>query len=480
MGWLDTIQFGYDQPRLAFAVIDFLKSPTFWDSFKYVIPNAWGQSSWGPIQIFFFAPFVMISRNPVVLSTLIAIFNLISVLAVIYIGSKFISPFVGIVSGLFLATHPWWVIFSRMIYEPTPIPTFVSLGILVIFLVVKYKQTKWIIFLFPIWSVLLQLYYHAITFVGIGFIGVLTQINKISVKYLFVGIFVSLILFLPYANTPLAYPFLKSDKPTNTASVVETPLKRLGDIGPRFLESVSGGDFVWDLGYGFNDFVNAKPKLITISYFVTFLTALMLLYNVYQIKNVGNRLLRTLLILWTLAPVLFLSLVNLPDILPLPRYFLISLPSVSILWGLTIEDIYKRNQIVGIVFLSIPLFWMVFIFNYYKFIETYDYPKGILSHYSDPAYVFLDKAMRVMFDDQLKMGYRNIVVSYDASNPKKFSFNATTEYAWRYVFNKNTTISNDSEVGYYLLDYSVDTPNNYLRIYRSGPYSLYRFVGTSL
>ena len=42
LGWRDTIEFGYDQPRLASRVLEYLKDGNILNTQKYAERNTWG------------------------------------------------------------------------------------------------------------------------------------------------------------------------------------------------------------------------------------------------------------------------------------------------------------------------------------------------------------------------------------------------------------------------------------------------------
>lgn len=91
IGFRGIIEFGYDQPRLATRVIEFIGDGNFFDTQKFAEKSPWGNISWGPALFLFFTPFILISKNPEIVSLLISLFNLLSVVLVIYIGLKHFS-----------------------------------------------------------------------------------------------------------------------------------------------------------------------------------------------------------------------------------------------------------------------------------------------------------------------------------------------------------------------------------------------------
>ena len=153
-----TIEFGYDQPRLATKVLEYISSGSFMTSQYFYMPASWGNVSNGPGLIFIYLPILLISQNPLVISYLSILLNSLSVVIVFFIGKKFFSEKVGFISALILATHPWWIIFSRMIYNPTPLPLLISLLLFFSFKVFENPTGKSIIPLLVLLPVMFQVH----------------------------------------------------------------------------------------------------------------------------------------------------------------------------------------------------------------------------------------------------------------------------------------------------------------------------------
>jgi hypothetical protein len=152
--------------------------------------SVWGNVSYGPAMLIYMCHFLV--YNPVYLSMMIAVFNLISIFAVIVIGAKYFTKEIGLLAGIFLATNPWWVIFSRMIYNPTLIITIVSVAMLLTFAVIQKRQTFNVLILVTFdtaTNLLLSIYFVLIT--------VFLYLSILYHKHLFIGIFLSIVLYIP-------------------------------------------------------------------------------------------------------------------------------------------------------------------------------------------------------------------------------------------------------------------------------------------
>ncbi len=282
----ETIEFGYDQPLLTMSVLDFLKNPSFIDSYKYVGINPWGAPSWGPAQLFFWAPFLLVTKEPISISQLSVLFNLIGVVAIYFLGKKFFSPTVGILSALTVTTHPWSVIFSRMIYQPTPVITLVVVCMFLSFYIFENPKTKVVAVLVLLWAFIYQIYIHTFSFVVSSFGFLLINLERISKRYFFFGVTLAILFFLPSI-----YFFVKNPDQTNNFSRVTNKFSELrsqspyslGDIAFEFFGVMGGGRFNWQLGYGYEDFIKSFPMTSSLEFLGFYLVVFTFFYHLIKV-----------------------------------------------------------------------------------------------------------------------------------------------------------------------------------------------------
>jgi len=460
LGWPGTIEFGYDQPILASLVSDFIKNPTFINSFKFVSFNPWGFPSWGPVQIFFWVPFLLISKNPLTISQLSAIFNLLGVVAVFLIGKRFFSVKIGILATLFLSVHPWSVIFSRMIYQPTPVLTLVPIAMFVSLYVFEKPKSKVIILMTVLWTFVTQFYLHVLSLAITTFVVMGIYWKKIHKTYLLLGIVFSIVLFLPYRSGTFDIRGVSSKFDELR---VESPYS-YKDVTYEFLGTLGGGRLSWQLGYGYKDFEKYLPVVSWAEaagiVFVFFLTV----YSLFKR--------RFLLVFWMVAPLWFLTAVKTP--VALPRYFLVSLPALSILFAIfVIETVSKIGKISYFIPVVIFSWWIFLIFNYYSFIQNYSYDRGFLSNFSDVPYVFLDKSFKWIVNDASQKGFTQITVSDDFHKPFEFSLNQAQRYYWEYYLGRNQNAISTSGSGHYLMYFTPSEKGSPIYHAQFGPYVVY-------
>lgn len=476
LGWQDTIEFGYDQPLLSMRVLDFLSKPTFLRAYDFVSYNPWGFPSWGVGQIFFWAPFFLVSQDPIFLSNVAAVFNFSGVLFTFWIGRRFFSTKIGLIAAVILTLHPWSIIFSRMVYQPTPVATLVAISMFLSFTLLEKQKSRLLPMLIFSWAVLIQVYVHTASFV-VGSLAIfLLSLKKVVKRYFFIGLFLSLLLFLPtiifFTNAPQeTFGFLRVSQKFEELRGISPYAPR--DIIFEFFGTLAGGRLNWQLGYGYESFVKSVPLVLAEKIGIVFVILIFIYNAIRAIKDKETRIKQLALIFWSIGPIWFLSLIKTP--IALPRYFLLSLPAFSLLVGIFIVDTAKKIKIVSyIVLIGVASWWIFLIGTYYSFIGNFNYSKGFLSYYADVPYSFLDKSFKWIKEDAKKKSYDSFIVSDDPSNPRDIRLNSAQTYYWTYVLNKNFSPSFDgAKTGYYLMYFSPLDKNYNGEYAQFGPYIIY-------
>ncbi len=476
-GGLQSIEFGYDQPRLATVVQEYLRHGNIISAQEFALPSPWGNFSWGPVLIWFYVPFILLTTNPLWASILITVFNSLSIVMVYLIGKHFFTRRVGLIAAFLLALTPWWMIFSRMVYQPTPVPTFVTLCLYLTFLVIEHKKKWAIAMLIVLWGVLLQLYLICISIIASSGIISLIKLNRLSKKSIAAGVFMVALLFVPsvlyYTNHQDNFQnFFTSN--TRFESRDTTLTERVGDSFNHSIASFIGGNFEIQLGYGYQTFITLHPnfedgvKVLSIFAVAVLTFAVFAPFSsIYKHK----RLYMLTLLGFTAAPFWFLILTKIPI---LPRYYLIALPSFCILVSLFIDHAVKVSKLAFIIPLLLGLWWLSFAISYHSFILNFNYPDGFLSHYSDIPYSFLTRSFDYLKNDAVKRGYKEFTVSNDPEITDSFSLNWASMYYVRYVAHINEDPQSNLTAHYVML-YSNEIPvTTKEKLAQFGPYTIYK------
>lgn len=475
----ETIEFGYDQPRLATRIIEFINNGNILETQKFAEKSPWGNISWGPALFYFYSPFFLLTKDPLLVSRLISLVNLLSIIVIVYLGSKYISKKAGLFAGLISATQPWWIIFSRMIYQPTPVITLITISMLLFLYTLKKPNTLMYSLLIFSWVFLIEIYLHSFSFVLTSFILLIFFLKKKVInKYLIFGIIISSLLIIPFTINFSSFDY----QPTRFQNMEDRfdtnrdgPITRIKTILPGYIKTFSGGSMEYQLGCSNQDFYKKYDLAKLMENIIIYVTIFIIFYNLFKLLTTpSNRKLRLLFFSWATSPLLFLVFIPLPNVPPIPRYFLVSFPALAILYGLFFSEIYKQSKLI-LVLLLIPIYWICFYTSYANFIKNYTFPSGHLSVYSDSQYLFLfDAIKKAQLDNSLK-GRMSIVLSNDENSPKEFSLDWATKYICTYVLRDEISDVNLNP-GYYLIDYSLQKEDKrFIKIGRFGPYSLYEF-----
>lgn len=481
LGWPETIEFGYDQPKYATQVQRFIDHGTFLTSHEFNDITPFGNFSWSSALIFLLTPFFLVSSDPITVSQLIAIYNAISIAVVIYLGWRYFSAAVGLVAGFFFTVQPWWVIFSRMIYSPGLGPTLVVLCMLATFAVVKQPRTWLLGIALATWGILAQIYINHFSVIFVSFFSCLVAVRKsLNIYSLLTGIVFILILFIPpvyyYQRHPEMFAAYFQTNQQFKQTKQSLP-QRISEVTSQYVSVLSGGSFEYQLGTAFDSFNNTIGALQHIATVTKTIVIAVLLYSfgapVLFWRTNGKY--RLLLLLFATSPLWFLTLVQIPGIAP--RYFLLCMPAFSLLVGLSIADLTsylpKARLRPYLVLVSLVLFslFIPYMVLYYQFIASYSYPTGFISYVSDPPAKFTKQALVWILEDAQKKQYSHVVVSSDSQSPHEYALLNAPAYYWQYVFKKSAIPSDDPTTSYYLLYYSpVHQEDTAKQFHRYGPY----------
>ncbi len=471
LSFADTIEFGYDQPRLASTVVDFLENGNFINSQNFSLESPWGNLSWGPVLVWFNSIFLNFSKDPIVVSKMMVVFNVLSILGVFYIGKRYFSTQVGLMSALILSVHPWWVIFSRMIYQPTPIPTFVVASLLLLFLTIEKPKSLFLSLLILSWGILAQSYLITFSFIFTSIVVLCFVFYKFGYhrkifwfKSLFLGCLLNLILFLPSFYFYFKDPDLLSKFFTAGGKYSSS----IFEVLKNYSKFVPGLGLDWQLGYAYPEFVQKIFLFTPISQGLMILFLAILTYGVVSAFKSKNIYFFSIA-LFSIAPLWMIPLIGVDRVVP--RYFLYILPSLVIMISVSLSNLSKLITKIDITFCILFSFWSVYlIFNYFSFINSYSYPKGFLSSFSDVPFSYLARSFKWIEMDANANGFDEITISDNVNIPEQFSLNAAQRYYWEYIMGNKQEVSGVS-VGHYLMYFSPAKESVYQQF---GPYIVTR------
>lgn len=481
--FLDSFTFEYDMPRLALIVQDFLQRGSFLTSQSFYWPSHWDNVPWGPALVYYYAPFFKLSSEPLDVSLLVTLVNGLSVISLLILGWRFFSPAVGLLAALLLATQPFWVIFSRLIYQPTPVIPTICLAMLVTFFALKERQVIAQALLPVFWVVLIQLHLPTFGFVAGSLLVSAWLYKRFSLKALGLGFFLSLVLLVPSGRYYLDHPqdlVMFREAPSKFTPPEKTWTERTIRVVQAHFSVLAGGGFHWYLTTAEKDFFRhfgvalAATKLIGSLLLVSFAGGLL-----GAVWSREQRLEWWLLTFWAGTSLWFFSLFWTTDLTP--RYFLMAMPAsyltLAAIWtkmaGWFVVKFGSWARLVWVLPVLVIIFWSVFDLKLHRFIVNYSYPDGRLADVFETPYLHLRQAMDWIVNDAAYHGYRQIKIANKPHAYQPGEQLQSVRYLSRYVYHlPPASLDPSKPVGYYLLAYtspsavSPDSP----RSFRSGPF----------
>lgn len=481
--YVESIFFDFDMPRVALIVQDFLRSGTFLNSQSYMQESVWLNVPWGPALIYFYAFFINISPDPLVVANMLTLFHSIGIILIIKIGWKYFSPTVGVLSGILMATNPYWVTYSRIIYQPAPVITFIIISMYLLLSVIRDRSRLSTVLVPLSWAILIQIYIPTYLFIFISFLFLAYNYKNIYKKYFLVGIILASILFIPsvkfYFDNPL---YLKriAEAPSRFTPPEKTFTERLKKVSSSFVQIPVGGKFEWQTGYAFKDFVKYYPQAKVLGIVVSFVFTFILISNLLDIFRGRLNQSKLLVFLWTVCPFVSLLILWVTDLVP--RYFLIGIPPAMLMISIFVNDMiikYKDVSFSRHLLISVPLlisiYWTLFNINYDNFVNSYNYPNGRMLDIAETPYLHFKRAMNYAELISKRDGCNDYILSND-QNDINYSLWMETRYVWDYVYNNKYIDTNDQNNNcIYLLTYEYVPKELGINEYKMfGPFAVFK------
>jgi len=475
----ESIFFSYDMPRDALIVQDFLRNGTYLTSQNYYAIGSWLNVSWGPAYIFYYAFLLKISPDPLMVSYLLTLINVIGLVSIITLGWMYFSPLIGLLAGTLLAFNPYWFTYIRLIYQPSPITLFLPIAMLLYFGAAKRKPIA-LILLPVIWTIMFQIYIPTFSFILTSIVFLLFYLKRSSYKYLLLGGLISMIFIFPsikfYKENPV-YIQRFFDAPKQFTPKETTIEKRGQDVFLSFIQIPVGGMFRWQTGASYNDFVGEYTSdYPLVSQVLTIILITSLIWNLYfSIRHKDPK--RGVIVAWALCPLWYLNVLWTSDLVP--RYFLISFPSIMLLISMLFYDVANKIRRIGklrfiatFVPILIASYWIVFNIQYNDFIKNYSFPHGWFYDITETPYVYIRSAIDwVIFDAH--SNNCTPILSDDIKNPD-FALWMEVEYPWKYIYKKNTEVDDSANNCYYLITHN-DLPKSLgVKYELFGPFAAFR------
>lgn len=341
---LDLIEFKSDEATTISQIVKFFDSP-------YIISrgliSGTGVYSF-PLFNYLMIPVSILSRDPQVLSGIIALINSLLVVLFFFFVKKFYGILTAIFASTLLAFSPWGVLFSRKIWAQDLILLLLIPIFWFVHEIILNKNNKVILPLFLLLVLLIQLHGSGLFFSSLTILILLIWGVKISPKVVLFGILIGLIPAIPYILFQISStPFC----PDCQAFLKYQQSFRLFDFYNllRPFQIISGLGFHFILGKSYADFIAFYPQVELLKY--VFATGiLIILTGIFLIINKLKKYL-FLVIYFVTIPCVYL-ITKTPAYM---HYFVIIIPVAILLFTLPISFAYS----------SLPskfLKWMILAF----------------------------------------------------------------------------------------------------------------------
>ncbi len=389
---LDASEFKYDEARVSNLAAHFVDRG---------IPPVRGMGSSAgidnpPLAIYLLALPVLLSRDPLVVTAFVALFNVVGVGACYWLGKRHWSTGVGLAAATLLATSPWAVFYSRKVWAQDLLLPFVVLlfGFLLAWAADnrRWALTGAVVTL----TALTQIHLATVAFIPLLAIvllcAVVQRIRGLRtwewVRPLLVGIAISAALYAPY----IAFDALtgwRNLRALSDALVAPAQIRpeavqyALLNVGGREIHALAGPERfqqflegIIDLRY-WPDRIGEALAVASVAYL-----ALRLWRNRTQRRVLARD---ALLLLWLFTPVLFYLRSSSPVY---PHYLIPLYPAPYLAIGIGVNDLleaikaypkarktaYALCGVLGVALIA----WQIYLsFSIHAFVETHHTPGGI-------------------------------------------------------------------------------------------------------
>ncbi len=351
--FLDLIDFKYDQTLTLLEIIHFLQKP-------YLITGSISPISLGiyyfPLSSYLFIPLIFISKDPMVLSFMMAFINTLAIVIFYATIRKFYGNSIAIFSAIFLSFSPWSITISRTFWMPNFTFVFSIIFLYFFHKVILTKEKRYIFLFGLIASFLVQIHPIGLLLVLISFISLFVYKIKISFKKLALGLLTGLIFAIPYLlRFQIPESLVYADGSYDLAHFV------------RPLEYLSGLGFEISLGDSYRDLIHLNP-ILKITNLISVAGIVLILLGLYVIFFKKKKF--SFLAVFILFYPLTLFLIKSPSWM---YYYLVLSPITAILYGIGFQLIFEkiRLKVVSLSLLSILIVAnIVFIVSFYRFVSN--------------------------------------------------------------------------------------------------------------
>ncbi len=379
--FIDLTEFKTDQAYMVYKMAEFHSSPEF---FLVGSKNSAGAHNF-PLIYYVFALLTLPSRDPLVLTFIIALVNVVAIVFFYLMVRKFYGNFVAVTSALLLSFSPWHILYSRQIWTldlvvPLTIPFYYFMHKAILD---KDGKAIWGVALFGL--LLFQWHATGIFLFVTSFLVYLILRFRLSLKHLVLGILLGLIPTIPF----FIYQATRSPFCLDCSAYLANQQESQRDFSEVFfsqLFQMTNGLAIKEfMGQDWATFTSGFP-LVNLFNFINLLFFFLPFLGIFYILKFKRE--SSFLILYLLiAPLLlFFMRVN-----PYGYYELVIVPVVFVVYGLAFKFLYERSKALSVAVLSIIILGnIVFELSFTKFLND----KELIYGQYGPIYRYTDSLIK--------------------------------------------------------------------------------------
>ena len=388
---LDASEFKYDEARVSALAAHFVDSG---------IPPVRGMGSSAgidnpPLTIYFLSLPVLLSRDPLVITAAVALWNVLAIWACYWLGKRYWNPETGLLAAALLAASPWATFYARKVWAQDLIMPIVIL-LIACLLAWSIDKRRWALSgaLISL-AALTQIHLAALALVpvvaivlGVGIVARLCQRATAWIVPLLVGLAVSIALYVPYIAFDAFTGWgnvraLQETLARPSRFYPEAIRYALLNVGGREIHALAGAERFEEFLRGILD-LNYWPDRIEEGLVIASLLYLALC-TWRKRKDHRTRTASGILLLWWITPVLFFLRSSSPvyphyliPLYPAP-YLALAIASVDLAQAVQ-SNLHWRRPVYATmaVGFAVLLVWQAYLsLSIHTFVERHHTPGGI-------------------------------------------------------------------------------------------------------
>lgn len=368
---LDLIEFKSDEAITVYQTVQFFNHP-------YLITRGLisGTGVYNfPLFNYMMIPIALWSRDPQILSGIIALINSLLVVLFFLMVKKYYGKLTAVFACLLLAFSPWSVLFSRKIWAQDLINLLLIPFLYLLHELILKKNHKVVLPLFLLLTLLIQLHGSGLFLAATTILIFVISRIHLNYKNALIGVLIGLIPILPYVLFQISsYP----QCPDCQSFLKYQQSFRIFDFNNflRPFQITSGLGYHFILGKSYADFISVFPlnnlfKIVFASGFLVILTGILFVL-IKKIKYLF------LAIYFAVIP-FFYFITKTPAYM---HYFVMMIPVSVLLFAIAIQSTYSFVK-AKFLKISVVVYFLIFLISnvnfltyFYRFVENKKYIEG--------------------------------------------------------------------------------------------------------